>query len=1234
MTMRKNRLPRLRLLAVALGLPFAPGALAATSLWSGTIDSNWNNSLNWVWDGVVPSAADNAVIDSAAAPPATPLISTSGTANLLVIGGGTTGTLSVTGILTTNQVLIGNSAGAVGSLTIDGAGASVVNADTFYIGNDGSGTLTADNGAAFSSTGTVYLGAGPTGVGFLNVYGGASFTSTSQLFVGYGGSGTVSVTEGVLESGSAVLGDGLSGSGTVTLDGEDSSWENTGLLTVGGGSQGTLTVRNGATVTTGSATVANGANAELTVTGSGSAWTSTGAHYFGVAGNATVSVLNGAQMSTGDTVVARRSTSTSTVTVNGTGSSWSTGSLTIGGDAAETDAPGGNATVTVSAGAALNTGAVHVGDVAGATGEGILDAATWIATDRISVGYGGTGTVTVRNGAALTATGALLGHLAGSSGTVTVTGAGSSWTNTGVLYVGNEGTGNLTVSGGGVMRSTDGYAGVAGTASGTVLVTGAGSGWINSGDLLVAHDNNSVGMVTVSNGGTISSLQGILGNLAGAQGTMTVTGTGSSWTTSSDLNVGRLGTGSLLVASGGQVSGGRVYIANESGSSGSAVVTGTASRLSSAARLHVGAGGSGELTVSDGGTVAATEVRIATQAGSTGTLNLGGAAGTPARAPGVLETTSISFGAGSGTLNFNHTGSYTLAAAFSGTGNIKQLAGATTFTGNSATFGGSTTVSGGSLTVNGTLGGTLQVGNGGTLSGTGTVGTTTVAAGGTIAPDHGSGVLTVNGDLTLASGATYRVRATPSGAERIAVTGDANLSGNLSILAGSSEYSSRVQYTILGAGGLVAGRFTGVTSDFAFVTPVVTYDDKTVYLALNPNGAGYASVSTSPNQTTVANALTAAALSGDTSVAFNQLLSRIDTLSAPQAQAAFDSMSGRAHLGLASLGTLSSTLQGLGRHNVGGPATASSARFGVVDGRPLMLADNTAADTMTDVGGGLGLQPRRQQRGLWVQTIGGHGNTRSDGNASGYKSDSAGLIVGADAEVDDRLALGLAYQFNETRLSYDTFGDDAKVRGHQLAVYGRYKVDDWQFKAVAGYGWNAYDTDRDILIGSSLTRAHASYDGRETGVYLEAAYRIDRGTYAVEPVLSVQNVVLRQDGFREKGAGLLGLNAASQTSRSIVSLLGARLHMPLAESGLNGELRAFWSHQWADRGSEIEVAFQGTPGIAFQVAGLKQERDSAILGVGLSGKANDRLDLHLDYNLGVDRRQTQHTLVAGLRLSW
>ena len=186
----------------------------------------------------------------------------------------------------------------------------------------------------------------------------------------------------------------------------------------------------------------------------------------------------------------------------------------------------------------------------------------------LSVGPNGTGILTIQTGGTLANSFGTVGNLPGGLGTVTVTDAGSNWSNAGSVVVGGLGTGTLTIQNGGTVNSGGGSVGLSVGSTGTVTVTGPGSSWINgpSGGLNIG--SFGTGTLTIANGGSVINITTLnaanIGNGAGSQGTVTVTGAGSTWSNILGLNIGNLGTGTLTIADGGIVAG-PVTIATSAG---------------------------------------------------------------------------------------------------------------------------------------------------------------------------------------------------------------------------------------------------------------------------------------------------------------------------------------------------------------------------------------------------------------------------------------------------------------------------------------------------------------------------------------------------------------------------------------------------------------------------------------------------------------------------------------------
>jgi T5SS/PEP-CTERM-associated repeat protein len=209
-----------------------------------------------------------------------------------------------------------------------------------------------------------------------------------------------------------------------------------------------------------------------------------------------------------------------------------------------------------------------------------------------------------------------------------------------IVFVGNQGTGQLTIQGGGTLSSSVGVVGALAGSQGTVTVTGAGSLWFTSSAFVVGALGS--GTLTIENGGNVISGISTIGRLTGAQGpgvgTVTVTGAGSRWDTGG-LTVGDQGIGTLTISDGGFVTstGGAIGNSGPQGAGQGTVTvtgaTGAGSRWFIFGSLGIGnVGSTGTLTIADGGAVSNVEGIIGVgPGGSQGTVTVTGAGSTKFR---------------------------------------------------------------------------------------------------------------------------------------------------------------------------------------------------------------------------------------------------------------------------------------------------------------------------------------------------------------------------------------------------------------------------------------------------------------------------------------------------------------------------------------------------------------------------------------------------------------------------
>jgi outer membrane autotransporter protein len=762
---------------------------------------------------------------------------------------------------------------------------------------------------------------------------------------------------------------------------------------------------------------------------------------------------------------------------------------------------------------------------------------------------------------------------------------------------GNGGAGgaanNGGSSGGGGAGGTGGHAGGQGTAgtAGASFGGGGGGGGGSGTTSSTSYTINNAGGAGNSNGGS------------GGAGGDGVTNNAGSGGPGSDGGFG---------GAGGAARGGAIYVATggtltilDTPISGSAVVGGAG-----------GSAGVGQGPSSFNGTAGA----------------VGSAQGAAIYLSGVTANIGVS------------TGTVTYANTIAGTGGslIKSGDGTLSLSGSN-TYTGSTTVNAGTLAVNGSITSPVTVNTGGSLGGNGTINSSvSIQSGGIFAPGNSIGTTTVNGSLTFAAGSVYRVEADAAGtSDRINVTGTpgtATISGGtVDVQAGAGTYQASTQYTILNATGGVTGAFSTVTSNLAFLTPLLSYDPNNVFLTLNRNDMSYASVAITPNQVAAATVLqNSVGATGDMAT----VMTALTGLSAPQSRSAFDAVGGASIIALRRSG--SAYLNGFGaqlNRRLGLVVVGDAAVQMTAFNSPIRLAANESLSDVQPLYAQALSKPagkernRQPVRGLWIQGYGGAQNTDGDDNASGSRLRSVGISGGIDGYVGEDLVLGAAISIGTSRVSYDDSSDSGHSRNNALGFYGSYVTGPWSFKGIAGVSLNNNSLQRHVTVGTLARIAKADFDSRDVSLYGEAAYDIKLSRYVLQPIVALSYLGTRADGFTESGAGALNLDVDGQTTKSTRSLIGARMNYDFDKLKL--QARALWAHEFGNVNAPLAASFSGAPAAGtFYVSGVELKRDSLVLGLDASGEIRKGVNLFVSAQAEGNSRQRGFALFGGASKSF
>lgn len=684
---------------------------------------------------------------------------------------GTAGTVTIA-----NGVTITDFAGIPSSLAIGAASGQAaaapgtLNAPTVSFA--GNGTLvfnhTSSNytfAPAISGPGSVQVEAGTTiltaansysrdtliAAGTLEVTGpNGAINSGNDVRVGTlaGSTSALNITNGgKVTDGNGLIGYVAGATGNATVTGTGSTFASS-YLGVGYSGNGTLTIANGGTVTSGTASYVGfntGATGNITVTGTGSQMNNVAGQAIGYQGAGTLLIANGGKVTADHVFLGVFAGSSGTAILTGAGSTWeSTYTFTLGNN--------GQAIVTVANGATLSAGINTAADnlliadrpgstgtlnIGAASGQAAVAAGTVIAPRvRFGDGFGqivfnhtdagylfssdisGAGAIHVEAGTTI-----LTGTSTHNGGTI-ITG--------GTLQLGNSGTtGSIT---GGVLNNATLAFNRSDAYQFNGVIFGSGVVQQNGAGITTLAANNIYQGGTVFNAGTLSvGADTNLGNAAGGLsfngGTLQVTGTsftstartinwganGGGFDTANALNsftvnqaigsggaLTKLGAGSLVLTAANTYVGGTTIAAGtlQLGNGGTAgSITGDvinngvlAFNRANAYQFDGAISGTGALQQNGTGVTSLTAAN--TYGGGTtitaGTLQLGNGGTTGSIVGNVLDNSTFAV---------NRSDSLTLAGQISGTGTFQQLGTGTTILTNANTYSGGTTIAGGTLRV-------------------------------------------------------------------------------------------------------------------------------------------------------------------------------------------------------------------------------------------------------------------------------------------------------------------------------------------------------------------------------------------------------------------------------------------------------------------------------------------------------------------------------------------------------
>jgi uncharacterized protein with beta-barrel porin domain len=238
------------------------------------------------------------------------------------------------------------------------------------------------------------------------------------------------------------------------------------------------------------------------------------------------------------------------------------------------------------------------------------------------------------------------------------------------------------------------------------------------------------------------------------------------------------------------------------------------------------------------------------------------------------------------------------------------------------------------------------------------------------------------------------------------------------VLAQNGTYARQTRYTILTASSGVSGTFSGVTSNFAFLTPSLSYDANDVFLSLFQSA--FAAGAQTPNQYAVGTTLDRASATGD----FSTVLDALSVLSNTQGPAALNAISGQPY---ADFGTL----------NVQGAALFMNAvgqQMAMARGNTATAGQRQALAQACEIESCDAASPW----GAWASGLGGLGSVAGNGNSSTLTYNFGGAAAGIDYRLDPRFLVGLSAGYAAGNQWLDSFMGRGWTDSVSVMAYGSF----------------------------------------------------------------------------------------------------------------------------------------------------------------------------------------------------
>lgn len=200
---------------------------------------------------------------------------------------------------------------------------------------------------------------------------------------------------------------------------------------------------------------------------------------------------------------------------------------------------------------------------------------------------------------------------------------------------------------------------------------------------------------------------------------------------------------------------------------------------------------------------------------------------------------------------------------------------------------------------------------------------------------------------------------------------------------------------------------------------------------------------------------------------------------------------------------------------------------------------------------GLSAGDEVSDRQFWVKPVGAWADQGDLNGVSGFKSNSSGIVFGADNAISDKMRAGGAFSYTTSQVDGNPSSapNTAKIDSYRLIGYGSYNLDevtDVHFQADIGISNTKGSRAINFAGATTANSDYQSISAHLSGGVGRSYQMSPVSTFT--PTASLSYSRIQDDAYTETGAGALNLKVGANSAEELVAAIEGKLLRNLSDT--------------------------------------------------------------------------------------